>query len=115
MKLIISFEIFIIIYTVAGGDFVIYAFTFNDSYRKNYESNYQDSNYYFGEFFVLVLTIFAFIAACFNLYLIIFHIWLIKNKMTTFEYISRNAQVFAEGTVGVKSQDSEILSLNNNQ
>lgn len=118
MKLIFNLEILLSLIIAAGIENIYMFYYENHVYIELLESILCLHSTKVSLVFVMISSITAGIVACFNGYLIIFHFWLIKNKMTTYQYLSKDprpkkAQVSAERTGESKTGDPEIQALNN--
>ncbi|OMJ87107.1 hypothetical protein SteCoe_11257 [Stentor coeruleus] len=118
MKLIFNLEILLILIIAAGIDNICMFYYDNNMYIQLLESILYLHSAKISLVLVMISTISAGIVSFFNGYLIIFHLWLIKRKMTTYQYLSKDsmpkkAQVSAERTGESKSNDPEIQALNN--
>ncbi|OMJ81860.1 hypothetical protein SteCoe_17559 [Stentor coeruleus] len=117
IKLIFNLEIFLSLIIGTGIDNIFMFFNENHKYIELLESILYLHSAKISLVLVMISTISSGVVACFNGYLIIFHLWLIKNNMTTYQYLCKeskpkNTQVLADVPGESVSNDPEKQALN---
>ena len=115
IKLICALEVLLVIVLGSSIDFLSYAYSHSSEYSDSVERYYGSGKDLVGIGIVMCSTITTGIVACLNTYLIVFHIYLIKKGITTYQFLKgTDNKVSAERTnEKVSEAELELLKVSN--